>query len=72
MAFMMLFSCQNDQTELVNPTTNAIARRGCASQVLAAQLAADPTLAIRMNQIAFTQKSDVNRSDSKRKNRNSC
>jgi hypothetical protein len=44
MAFMMLFSCQNDQTELVNPTTNAIARRGCASQeVLAAQLAADPT-----------------------------
>jgi hypothetical protein len=73
MAFMMLFSCQNDQTELVKPTTNAIAR-GCASQeVLAAQLAADPTLAIRMNQIeAFTQKSDVNRSDSKRKNRNSC
>jgi hypothetical protein len=57
MAFMMLF-CQNDQTELVKPTTNAIARRGCASQeVLAAQLAADPTLAIRMNQIeAFTQK----------------
>jgi hypothetical protein len=52
MAFMMLFSCQNDQTELVKPTTNAIARRGCASQeVLAAQLAADPTLAIRMNQI---------------------
>jgi hypothetical protein len=44
MAFMI--SCQNDQTELVNPTTNAIARRGCASQeVLAAQLAADPTLA---------------------------
>jgi hypothetical protein len=46
-----------NQTELVKPT-NAIARRGCASQeVLAAQLAADPTLAIRMNQIeAFTQK----------------
>jgi hypothetical protein len=61
MAFMMLFSCQNDQTELVNPTTNAIARRGCASpEVLAAQLAADPTLAIRMNQIeAFTQKAMV-------------
>jgi hypothetical protein len=58
MAFMMLFSCQNDQTESVNPTTNAIARRGCASQeVLAAQLAADPTLAVRMSQIeAFTQK----------------
>ncbi|PKH69056.1 zinc metalloprotease [Flavobacterium sp. ALD4] len=58
MAFMMLFSCQNDQTESINPTTNAIARRGCASQeVLTAQLAADPTLAVRMNQIeAFTQK----------------
>jgi hypothetical protein len=53
---MMLFSCQNDQTELVKPTTNAIARRGCASPSTA-QLAADPTLAIRMNQIeAFTQK----------------
>jgi hypothetical protein len=37
-------------------TTNAIARRGCASQEVLAQLA-DPTLAIRMNQIeAFTQK----------------
>ena len=61
MVFMMLFSCQNDQTESVNPTTNAIARRGCASpEVLAAQLAADPTLAIRMNQIeAFTQKAMV-------------
>jgi type IV pilus biogenesis protein CpaD/CtpE len=56
MAFMMLFSCQNDQTS-ANPT-NAIAKRGCASQeVLAAQLAADPTLVLRMNEIeAFTQK----------------
>jgi hypothetical protein len=26
------FSCQNDQTESVNPATNAIAKRGCASQ----------------------------------------
>lgn len=57
MAFMMLFSCQNDQTEST-PAASAVAHRGCASQeVLAAQLAADPTLAIRMNQIeAFTQK----------------
>jgi type IV pilus biogenesis protein CpaD/CtpE len=33
-------------------------QRGCASQeVLAAQLAADPTLVLRMNEIeAFTQK----------------
>lgn len=56
-ALMMLFSCQNDQTESTNLNTNAIAQRGCAShEVLAAQLAADPTLAVRMNQIeAFTQ-----------------
>jgi hypothetical protein len=27
-----LISCQNDQTESANPTTNAIAKRGCASQ----------------------------------------
>ncbi|MFV8375954.1 zinc metalloprotease [Flavobacterium sp. LB1P71] len=55
--FLMLFSCQNDQTESIE--TNATARRSCASQdVLAEQLAADPTLALRMNQIeAFTQKS---------------
>jgi hypothetical protein len=57
-AFLMLFSCQNDQTELTSSTTNAIVRRTCASQdVLAEQLKADPTLALRMNQIeAFTQK----------------
>ncbi|WP_339919518.1 zinc metalloprotease [uncultured Flavobacterium sp.] len=56
-AFMMLFSCQNDQTESATSTANAITQRGCAShEVLAAQLAADPTLAIRMNKIeAFTQ-----------------
>jgi hypothetical protein len=34
------------QNQLI--TTNAIAKRGCASQeVLAAQLAADPTLVLR-------------------------
>jgi hypothetical protein len=62
MAFLMLFSCQNDQTDTTTETTNAIAQRGCASQeVLAAQLAADPTLALRMNEIeAFTQKAMVN------------
>ncbi|MFV5696604.1 zinc metalloprotease [Flavobacterium sp. LB3P122] len=56
-AFLMLFSCQNDQTESL--ATNATARRSCASQdVLTEQLAADPTLVLRMNQIeAFTQKS---------------
>jgi hypothetical protein len=41
---------------------NAIAKRGCASQeVLEAQLKADPTLALRMNEIeAFTQKAMLN------------
>jgi hypothetical protein len=58
-AFLMLFSCQNDQTESTAAATNATARRSCASQdVLAEQLKADPTLALRMNEIeAFTQKS---------------
>ncbi|WP_035672843.1 zinc metalloprotease [Flavobacterium sp. 83] len=58
-AFLMLFSCQNDQSESTVSATNAIARRSCASQdVLTEQLKADPTLALRMNQIeAFTQKS---------------
>jgi hypothetical protein len=58
-AFLMLFSCQNDQRDLNSSTTNAIVQRTCASQdVLAEQLKADPTLALRMNQIeAFTQKS---------------
>jgi hypothetical protein len=55
---LLFFSCQNDQTDLANTDANAIAKRGCASQdVLQAQLKADPTLAIRMNQIeAFTEK----------------
>ena len=58
-AVLLLLSCQNDQTELANDTTTAITQRKCATQdVLEAQLKADPTLAIRMNQIeAFTQKS---------------
>jgi hypothetical protein len=57
-ACLMLFSCQNDQTELTTDATNAVTQRKCATQdVLEAQLKADPTLAIRMNQIeAFTQK----------------
>ncbi|TDE44998.1 zinc metalloprotease [Flavobacterium rhamnosiphilum] len=56
-AFLMLFSCQNEETPTV-PSTDAIVQRGCASQeVLEAQLKADPTLALRMDQIeAFTQK----------------
>jgi hypothetical protein len=55
---LMLFSCQNDTTDSTALSTSAVARRSCASQdVLEAQLAADPTLAIRMNEIeAFTQK----------------
>ena len=55
---LMIFSCQNDSTDTASLTTNAILHRGCASQeVLEAQMVADPTLAIRMNEIeAFTQK----------------
>ena len=47
----LLFSCQNDQSESADSNLSAVAaHRGCASQeVLAAQLKADPTLAIRMN-----------------------
>ena len=60
-ALVMLFSCQNETTEAA-PEANAIAKRGCASQdVLEAQLKADPTLALRMNEIeAFTQKAMLN------------
>ncbi|MFE3872396.1 zinc metalloprotease [Flavobacterium sp. ZS1P70] len=56
-AFLMLFSCQNDTTESTTQNATAFTKRSCASQdVLAAQLKADPTLALRMNQIeAFTQ-----------------
>jgi hypothetical protein len=61
MALMMLFSCQNDQTESDTLTPNAITKRSCASQdVLADQLASDPTLASRMNQIEeFTKNAMV-------------
>src|SRR3954466_5866013 len=56
---LLLFSCQNDQTaDSADASVSAIAQRGCATQeVLEAQLKADPTLAIRMNEIeAFTNK----------------
>ncbi|WP_166923780.1 zinc metalloprotease [Flavobacterium poyangense] len=60
---LLLFSCQNDQTDAsANPEASAAAHRGCASQeVLAAQMKADPTLAIRMNEIeAFTAEQILN------------
>ncbi|MBS7254817.1 zinc metalloprotease [Flavobacterium branchiicola] len=56
---LVLFSCQNDQTDGSNSEAAAKATlRTCASQdVLEAQLKADPMLAIRMNEIeAFTNK----------------
>ncbi len=55
---LLLFSCQNEETGSTNLTTSAVAKRSCATQeVLEAQLKADPTLALRMNQIeAFSQK----------------
>jgi len=55
---LMMFSCQNDQSESGGSDENAVTRRACASQeVLEAQLKADPMLAIRMNDIeAFTDR----------------
>ena len=55
-AILLLFSCQNEETDASGFETSTKVLRGCASQdVLAEQLAADPSLAIRMNQIeAFT------------------
>lgn len=55
--FLALFSCQNDETLNSSTSGQAVARRGCAShEVFQAQLAADPSLAVRMNQIEeFTQ-----------------
>ena len=50
-AMMLLFSCQNDTTEM-EPETAAVLKRGCASSdVLAAQIKADPSLALTMNKI---------------------
>ena len=56
-AALLLFSCQNDKTESTDLQAMATNQRGCATQdVLEAQIKADPTLAIRMNQIeAFTE-----------------
>lgn len=58
-SILMLFACQNDVNDTKDSETTTVARRSCASQeVLTEQLAADPSLAIRMNQIeAFTKKS---------------
>jgi hypothetical protein len=56
-ALVMLFSCQNETTEMT-PEASVASHRGCASnEVLAAQMKADPSLALKMNQIeAFTEK----------------
>ncbi|MDR7210584.1 zinc metalloprotease [Flavobacterium piscis] len=56
-AATLFFSCQNDQNESADLVTSAITHRGCASQeVLEANMKADPSLAIRMNDIeTFTQ-----------------
>jgi hypothetical protein len=54
----MLF-LSNETTEAA--PVNAIAKRGCASQEVLEALKADPTLALRMNEIeAFTQKAMLN------------
>jgi len=61
-ALLMLFSCQNESNENSTDTLATIQRK-CASQdVLEEQLKADPTLAIRMNDIeAFTQNAVLTR-----------
>jgi hypothetical protein len=53
---LVLFSCQNDQTEATSPDASVATQRLCASQeVLEAQLKENPMLAIKMNEIeAFT------------------
>tara|TARA_R110002126_G_scaffold46825_4_gene131480 strand:- start:2045 stop:3004 length:960 start_codon:yes stop_codon:yes gene_type:complete len=55
LAAVVLFSCQNDNNETTTIATTAaktVAKRSCASdEVLKYQLAEDPTLASRMNQI---------------------
>ena len=55
---LVLFACQNEASDPTDPTTGILTRRACAShEVLNEQMAADPTLAIRMNEIeAYTQK----------------
>lgn len=55
-AALMLFACQNDQSESTGSENSFASRRACATQeVLDTQLKADPMQAIRMNQIeAFT------------------
>ncbi|MCP2029035.1 hypothetical protein L1276_004214 [Flavobacterium sp. HSC-32F16] len=55
---LVLFSCQSESSESANPDAAIASRRACATQdVLEAQLKADPTLAVRMNEIeAFTNK----------------
>jgi hypothetical protein len=57
-AFLMLFSCQNNENASGISETENVTQRNCATQeVLEAQLKSDPTLALRMNEIeAFTQK----------------
>jgi hypothetical protein len=62
--FLMLFSCQNDAIDSSDTkalSSNNFENRICASHdVLEAQMKADPTLALRMNQIeAFTQKASL-------------
>ncbi|MDR6844454.1 zinc metalloprotease [Flavobacterium granuli] len=56
-AFIMLFSCQNEDNGSEISQTDSSTLRNCATQeVLEAQLKEDPTLVLRMNQIeAFTK-----------------
>lgn len=54
---LSMLSCQSDNSETADLSAKSVAMRACASDdVLKSKMAADPTLAIKMNQIeAFTQ-----------------
>ncbi|WP_396170242.1 hypothetical protein [Flavobacterium sp.] len=64
-ATLMLFSCQNESVDTTESAINVNGRRMCASQdVLQAQLEADPTLAIRMNEIETFTKARISKLNS--------
>ena len=57
-ALLVLFACQNDDGAASNADDKTTLKRGCAAhEVLERQLAEDPTMALRMNEIEdFTQR----------------
>jgi hypothetical protein len=58
------------QNQLIQQQMQLLSVVAASQEVLAAQLAADPTLVLRMNEIEALLKSEVNTPFSKRENRN--